>query len=151
MPVERALSVEEEQELDERFGRALEWIPVQQPQQADVLIAGLALIVEAVRAGQPLPPPLGELPLDELAADLGVLWGDELCRLAGWSWCYLTLESGTEGPAIVDPDRAAAVFPVHLLYRALTRPAQPHRVLELLEKITTGGAPVVPGRLVVLG
>ena len=143
MPVVRPLTDDEEAELTERFGSALGLVPVQND-DADFLIAGLNIVVEAVRAGRPVPRPR-----DELAADLGVLWGDELCRVAGWSWCYLTLESGAEGAAVCPPDRALAVMPVHFIHRAFTDATR--QPLALFRQLTSGSSTAPPGGLLLLG
>ena len=143
MPVVRPLTDDEEAELTQRFSSALMLVPVQ-GDDADFLIAGLNIVVEAVRAGRPVPRPR-----DELAADLGVLWGDELCRVAGWSWCYLTLESGTEGAAVCSADRALAVLPVHFIHRAFSDATR--QPLALFRKLADGSSTAPPGGLFLLG
>jgi len=143
VPVVRPLTPEEEAELTERFSAALSLIPVQ-GEDADFLIAGLNIVVDAVRAGRPVPRPK-----DELATDLGVLWGDELCRVAGWSWSYVTLESGTEGPAVTSPDQALMVMPVHFLHRAFTDESR--QPLGLFKQLIAGDTSAPPGGLLLLG
>ena len=143
MPVLRPLTDDEEAELTTRFAAALELLPVQS-EGADFLIAGLSLVVEAMRAGRPVPRPR-----DELATDLGVLWGDELCRVAGWSWTYLTLESGLEGPAVTPADQSLAVMPVHYIFRAVSDPQR--QPLHLFREIVAGNVTAPPGALMLLG
>jgi len=143
VPVVRPLTDAEEAELTERFTSALALVPVQ-GDDADFLIAGLGIVVEAVRAGRPVPRPR-----DELAADLGVLWGDELCRVAGWSWCYITLDSGTEGAAVCPPDQSLAVLPVHFIHRAFSDATR--QPLALFRQLTDGGSTAPPGGLLLLG
>jgi hypothetical protein len=143
MPVSRPLTDEEEAELTARFAAALELIPVQ-GDDADFLIAGLNIVVEAVRAGRPVPRPR-----DELAADLGVLWGDELCRVAGWSWCYMHLESGLEGAAVCPADHSLVVLPVHFIHRALTDESR--QPLGLFRQLTDGSLTAPPSSYLLLG
>ena len=143
MPVVRPLTAEEEAELTERFALALELIPVQ-GDSADFLIAGLHLVVEAVRAGRPVPRPL-----DELAVDLGVLWGDELCRVAGWTWCYLTDETGLEGPAVSPADQSVVVLPVHFIHRALSDDQR--QPLALFKQLTSGKLTAPPNTMLRVG
>ena len=143
MPIVRPLTDEEEAELTTRFSSALELIPVQGT-DADFLIAGLNIVVETVRAGREVPRPR-----DELAVDLGVLWGDELCRVAGWRWCYLVLESGLEGPAVCPEDQSLAVLPVHYIHRAFTDVQR--QPLQLFRKLIDEPVEAPPGALQLLG
>jgi hypothetical protein len=143
VPVLRPLTAEEEAELTERFALALSLIPVQ-GEDSDFLIAGLNIVVDAVRAGRPVPRPR-----DELATDLGVLWGDELCRVAGWSWSYMTLESGVEGPAVTSADRAMVVMPVHFIHRAFSD--ETRQPLGLFKQLVDGKSEAPPGGLLMFG
>lgn len=143
MPVVRPLTDAEEAELTERFTSALGLVPVQ-GDDADFLIAGLNIVVESVRAGRPVPRPR-----DELAADLGVLWGDELCRVAGWSWCYLILESGIEGAAVCPADQSLVVLPVHFIHRSFADATR--QPLALFRQLTDGESSAPPGGLLLLG
>ena len=143
MPVLRPLTEDEEAELTTRFAAALELIPVQ-GDDADFLIAGLNIVVEAVRAGRPVPRPR-----DELAADLGVLWGDELCRVAGWTWCHITLETGLEDAAVCPADQSLVVLPVHYIHRAFSDAER--QPLVLFRQILDGAVTAPPSTLLMLG
>ena len=132
MPVvERPLTAEEEAELDLLFSGALGLLPPVTEQGApDFLIGAVQLFVEAHRAGQG-----PEAAVEDLATAMGALWGDELCRVAGWQWCYLTFDGGLEGAAVCPPDRSLAVLPVHYLHRLLTRPALPNTCLDRFRRL----------------
>ena len=130
MPVERPLTAEEQEELDELFTLALGFLPIEQQEDPSFLIGALHLLVEEARAGR-----LQSVPLSDLATYGGVLWGDELCRLKGWSWCYLTFDGRLEGAAVVTPDRGQAVLPVHLVFRWLSDAQRPNRCLPLFEQL----------------
>ena len=144
--VERPLTPDEEAELDLLFSGALGLLPpIPDQSSPDFLIGAVHLLIEAVRAGQG-----PEAPLDDVATALGALWGDELCRVAGWSWCYLTYDSGLEGAAICPPDRGTALLPVHYLHRLLVRPELPNDCLPRFRALCRGEAlPTAgpPGRL----
>ena len=101
MPVERPLDEEEEAELERYFFMALELLPIDPTTQSEegFLIAACEMLINALRQGA--EPPEGASRSD-VALWLGVLWGEELCRLGGWNWIYLT-RTWLEGAAVVDP------------------------------------------------
>jgi hypothetical protein len=120
--VDRALTDEEEAELSVLLTMGLERVPLP-PEVEDIdevdpalLILGMADVVDALHAGEPLPEGLSR---EELAMALGALWGEELCRLAGWRWRYLQREDGLEGLIVAAPRKGFAVMPMSLLLGAL--------------------------------
>ncbi len=157
--IERPLTDEESAELDVRFTAGLELIPLPPgaspglgPAGEVVLSQGISALVDAVQSGadtSKLPP------MTELATTLGVVFGDELCRVADWSWVYLRFpdeseRGGLEGPAIVTPQRTHACMPVHMLYDALTgRGGDVGRLFEVLRggRLPTAG----PGAYQMIG
>ena len=122
--MDRPLTDEEEAELSVLLTMGLERVPL--PPEVDdidevdpaLLILGMADVVDALAAGQ--APPEG-LSRPELAMALGALWGEELCRLAGWRWAYFEGEDGLEGPIVAPPRKGWAVMPMRLLLDALER------------------------------
>lgn len=146
MPIERPLSAEEQEELDAYFTLALGYLPVAQQEDPSFLIAALHLLLEEARAGR-----FQHVPLDDLATYGGVLWGDELCRLLGWSWCYLTFEDGLEGAAVVCDDRSQVVLPIHLVYRWLTRTEAANDCQPLFERLSRQPEAPPPGGYLLIG
>lgn len=144
MPVERALNEQERLELSELFTCAVELVPL--PEGVDeiggadpgLLVAGVREVVEAVRAGAGLPV---ELEADDLAVWLGALWGDELCRVAGWEWAHLAFENGLATLAVVAPDRTHACLPFHFLYGLLTVREMENTVVALFDAVREGRLP----------
>jgi hypothetical protein len=151
VPVERPLTTEEQEELDGLFTLALGFLPIvtdadEAPDPA-LLIGALHLLLEEARAGR-----LAAVPADDLATYGGVLWGDELCRLKQWEWCYLTIEEGgLEGAAVVTPDRALAVLPIHLIYRWLSRPSAPNDCQPLFDRLVRQEVAAPPGEYLLVG
>ena len=127
MPAERPLTADEEQELDALIVTALELVPLpdgvalgdELPPEA--LIFAIDAAVDAARNGAQLSE---LLPLDEVAAALGALWADELCRRSGWGMVIATFGADEPEPfetlAVVKADRSAAVLPLALVGAALT-------------------------------
>ncbi|MEL6343381.1 MAG: hypothetical protein AAFV53_09615 [Myxococcota bacterium] len=142
MPVARPLSAEEEGELNQLFSAALGLLPVGEQSDPHFLIAAMQLLIEEVRAGRG-----PDLSAADLATQLGVVWGDELCRVAGWQWRYLTLDNGLEGVAVISEDRAFVALPIHFLHRLLTRADAENHCLSRFQQILARqlGTPV-PGR-----
>ena len=120
--MDRPLTAEEEAELSVLLTMGLERVPlppgVDDIDEVDpaLLILGMADVIDAVAAGEPLDEDLSR---PELAMALGALWGEELCRLAGWRWLYL--EGELEGPIVAPPRKGWAVLPMRLLLEALER------------------------------
>ena len=87
-PVARPLTDEEQAELSQLCEGALFLLPSPEDvgMSADDVDAGMlpkfvGVMAEAVRRGFELPITVST---DELAMRLGALYGDEICRLAGW-------------------------------------------------------------------
>ena len=155
MPTHRSLSEEEEQDLDSYLVMGLELVPlpegVDEIDQRDgsLLVLGIGALVEALRTGA--PPPDG-LDGSELATCLGVLLGEELCRVAGWSWVQLSFEDGFEGLAAVDSNHGLAMLPIHYVYGLLGDPELDNSIGVLFQMICRKETPdVSPGDWRILG
>ena len=117
MPTTRALTPEEEAELNTLYVEGEDFLEL--PEDLDLAgrLEALRLVVDQVRAGEELPEPYDEA--DELAYVLGTLWGRWVAERSGWAWTWLTLDDGFEGYAMVPEDEAYAVWPHHFLYGLL--------------------------------
>lgn len=134
MAVERPLDPDEEAELERYLLMALELLPVNPETQDDdgFLIAATEMLVNAIRQGAAPPDAVS---LEDIALWLGVLWGEELCRLGGWSWIYLITDNGLEGAAVVDQRRSRAVFPVYAMSNWMRPGAPVHASMQLLTQL----------------
>ncbi|MGC6507434.1 MAG: hypothetical protein ACON4U_03415 [Myxococcota bacterium] len=134
MPVERPLDDEEEAELERYFFMALELLPIDPTTQGEegFLIAACEMLINALRQGA--EPPDGASQSD-VALWLGVLWGEELCRLGGWNWIYLITDEGLEGAAVVDPRRSRAIFPIFAMSNWMQPNAPVHASMQLLTQL----------------
>ena len=84
------------------------------------------------------------------AYELGVLWGDQVVRAAGWSWAELCWQDGS-APAIVSPDRAHACFPTRFLADTIEG-ARAELVTLVFDRIRLGDLPrATPGSLAIVG
>ena len=87
----------------------LELLPVHpEIQQDGALVIAIHLVLDACRQGDEMPPGLDK---ETLLLCLGIVWGEELCRIAGWSWQYCVLGNGLEGPIVVDAYRQRSLGP----------------------------------------
>ena len=110
-PIERLLTPDEESELDELLHRALACVPIDPSQQEaqGALVVGLHMWIEHLRDN-----PADDADKVELLSMIGVLWGEELCRVANWDWCVMEMPNGFVGTAVVDDRRARICFPIQL-------------------------------------
>ena len=114
MPKVRPLSAEEESELDRYLIYAMELVPiVQEIQEEGFLIVATHLLIDNLRDDADLPSGVS---VEDAVVWLGVLWGEELCRLSSFGWLYVKLDSGFEGVAIVDENNSRVCFPIHVIH-----------------------------------
>ena len=108
-------------------------------------------IVRAIASALPDgTEPTSEDEQADLAFELGVLWGDQIVRTAGWEWMELSWETWS-APAIVSPDRAHACFPMRLIADAIETD-RPALVEQVFRRIRRGDLPdAEPGDLAVIG
>jgi hypothetical protein len=142
--VERPLDSEEEAELERYMLMALELLPVDPTTQSEegFLIAASEMLINAIRQGA--APPEG-VSLEDLALWLGVLWGEELCRLGGWSWIYLITDSGLEGIAVTDTRRSRVVFPIFAMAQWLKPGSPVHASMQLMTQLLKQRRVELPG------
>ena len=155
-PVARPLTDEEQAELSQLCEGALFLLPSPEDvgMSADDVDAGMlpkfvGVMAEAVRRGFELPITVST---DELAMRLGALYGDEISRLAGWEWEMLAYPNGLEALAVVSPDRALCVLPLHVVGRVMADTGVENILEGLFTSIVEGELPLAdPGRYVVIG
>ena len=155
-PVARPLTDEEEAELTELVSGALVLLPAPEDVGLDpdapapgMYPQFIGIMAEARRRGFELPFVVAD---EELALRLGALYGDELCRVAGWDWEMLSWPSGLETLAVVSPDRSVCVLPLDLVGRVIADPTVENVIEGVFGTVVRGEVPVVgAGRYVVLG
>lgn len=76
-----------------------------------------------------------------LAAALGTLWGEVICREFGWEWAWVR-EGDIESAGIVAPTRSHVVFPQPYFYNLLARRGRGPTSLELYNMIKSGTLPM---------
>ena len=144
VPTPRTLNQDEEAEIEQFLLMALEWVPLPQDvtdidaRDPALLVMGVSAVVDAVRSGEVLPEGVD---LGSLATGLGVLFGEELCRVVQWEWRYLVFDDGFEGLAVARSDGSLAVLPIHYLYGLLSEPEMDNTVGILFGMIRNGDTP----------
>ncbi len=78
----------------------------------------------------------------QIAIDLGALWGNALCAAAGWEWCSVSPEPDREVPAVCSPTRSHAVDPLQVAYAILESKSGTNNSLLLFNMIVAGDVPV---------
>lgn len=106
---ERAPNTEELEEIA-RFSReGIKTLGVDADDQPKSIITAIELYVEKQRL---TIQRASEEDYASLILSMAYLWGDQVCRAYGWKWMILIYGEG-EGKAIVSPDRAFFVYPLH--------------------------------------
>ena len=146
----RPLNSGEQSELDLNMVMALELIPIDPAQQEEgYLIAGIHMMIEALRLGDDLPVGVNA---NEIPVCLGVLWAEELCRIGRWEWAYATLDSGFEGACVHDPELSRICFPIHCIQRWIVDKEEENRAMQFFAQLCHPPKPALPkNALVVMG
>lgn len=85
-----------------------------------------------------------------LAATLGTLWGEVVCREFGWKWAWVRVDDA-EAAGIIAPIRSHVVFPQPYFYSLLAHRRQGPTSLELYNMIKSATFPVAePNSCIVL-
>ena len=79
--------------------------------------------------------------IEDLAIDLGCLWGQTVCDTIGWEWCFATI--GIENVfAVAPPNRSYVVAPMCFVQTQLQkRPPEDNTSLLLFNMIVGGSLP----------
>ena len=146
----RPLNSGEQSDLDLNMVMALELIPIDPNQQDEgFLVVGVHMMIEALRAGEALPVGVNA---DEIPVSLGVLWGEELCRMGSWEWAYACLDSGFEGACVHDPDLSRICFPIHCIQRWIVDKEEENRTMQLFAQLChPPRTPLAKNALIVMG
>lgn len=127
----RKLNDSEEVELDTLLISGLELLPIQQQNEERFVLLAVHLLLEAIRMGEPLPQNIDH---DDFCAQMGVVYGEQICMLLHWDWVYLTLGNSYEGAAVMNPERTKALFPIPTIHR-WTQQQNTNRCLVLFEEL----------------
>ena len=127
----RKLNPAEEAELDILLIAGLELLPVQRQNEERFVLLAVHLLLEAIRMGESPPR---EITHDDFCAQMGVVYGEQICMLLHWDWVYLTMGSVYEGAAVMNPERTMALFPIPSIHR-WTQHQNSNRCLVLFEEL----------------
>ncbi len=146
--IERPLDAEESAQLSALMSECFELLPL--PPGAVIggddsppamMVQAIATVVDAVRsqdAGLKGRDP------SQLAMLLGVAFGEELCRAAGWEWIMATPPGAPEPTlAVAAQDRSDVVFPMHCLGRLILSPEAPNDLVLLFAVVREARLPAV--------
>ena len=137
----RPLDAAEEQELDHFMTMGIEMLPVHPDIQQDgALVIAIHLVLDACRQGQGMPSGIDK---ETLLLCLGVVWGEELCRIAGWSWSYCQLANGLEGPIVVDEHCRRFCFPINCLAQWWEDKSEPESWLRFFTQLCMNPTPTL--------
>ena len=119
----------------------LELLPVHpEIQQDGALIIATHLVLDACRLGSEMPEGMDK---ETLLLCLGVVWGEELCRIAGWSWEYCKLPNGLEGPIVVDESRQRFCLPINCMAQWWEDKSEPETWLRFFTQLCMNSSPPI--------
>lgn len=83
--------------------------------EAKGVVEAIDAYVRQWQSGQRRLPP--SVDPDDVPYTLGSLWGEQVIGRFGWAWAMVTLheQDDARAPAVVSPDRAWAIYPIHFL------------------------------------
>lgn len=144
LPTERPLTDEEREAMAKVSETARQFIGAEGSPSR--IVERIAEFVEEVRQGRREEPKSQDVRLG-----LGVLWGEQVKTLAGWSWVHLTYPDGFASYALVPDDRSFACFPLNRLPEAF-RPNTTHTSLRVFDSIRNDALPArKPNAYLVIG
>ncbi|WP_150107464.1 hypothetical protein [Pedosphaera parvula] len=115
---ERPLQPVEEEDIQLSIKRGYKQLKLD-PNKASAVATQNAIaraLVQVFRAKKKPSPKT----IENLAINLGCLWGQTICDVLGWEWCYVTLdESGAY--AIVNSKRSHMVAPMEFILEQLQK------------------------------
>lgn len=131
-------------EIDEASERALSSLDSKKNAKPATVVAAIMARVDAMRE----PGNQNGCDLDTMAIDLGLLWGQMLCKAKGWEWRTLTYPDGDKSIAVCSPDLSHQVNPINFVFARVVDPSKPNTCLLLFNMIVAGKAPMAaPGSL----
>lgn len=131
------LTEEDRDAIDKCTRAGLAWLQIDsQAAHPDTVVKKIAEAIEAYRHERPkLAPEM----FQELWFQLGALWGEQICKVAGWEWRRVWTQQAQDALAVVSLKRHYAVYP-HANVRDLleSNERQPSDSIALYESIKTG-------------
>ena len=121
----------EEEELDGLLLSGLGILPIEDQSQPHFIFIAIHLLLEEIRKATVLPKGLS---IDDFCAQLGVVYGEQLCLTFGWDWIYLTITDRYEGIAVANPERNVVFFPIPNLFQ-WTKKSEQNRCMDLFTEI----------------
>jgi hypothetical protein len=140
----RALPMELAHEMSPARAAARRFAGVTDSAPAEEVVRSIEWALERAPANR------SEDEIADLAYELGVLWGDQVVRAAGWQWAEVVWDDGS-APAIVSPNRTHACFPSRFLADAIEG-TRTGLVTRVFARIRAGDLPVArAGALAIVG
>lgn len=123
-------------EIEESAARAHQTLQLRYIRQPVKLAHAVHDAIDALRARK-----AKKKEKEQFAIECGALWGQALCKAAGWEWRRLELESGEADYAVCSPDGSLAVLPLRVVFDLVMHPRTENNSLLLFNMITSGNTP----------
>jgi hypothetical protein len=134
---ERPLQPVEEEDIQLSIKRGYKHLNLS-PEKTSIekVQTGIALALEEVLSSEKRPTPKA---IEDLAINLGSLWGQTICDCLGWEWSYVTLdENGAY--AVVSPNRSHMVAPMDFILEQLQNQSAEENTSLILYKMLKAGS-----------
>jgi hypothetical protein len=134
---ERPLQPVEEEDIQLSIRRGYKYLNLSSEKASTEKVqSAIALALEEVLSSEKKPTPKT---IEDLAINLGSLWGQTICDSLGWEWGYVTLdENGTY--AVVSPNRSHMVAPMDFILEQLQNQSAEENTSLVLYKMLTAGS-----------
>jgi hypothetical protein len=115
---ERPLPADVAKEIDEAARRASATLKLTAKSTPAATLEAILAAVDREMSKRKRPP---QSEAEDLALDLGCLWAQTVCDIAGWQWCELKYPERPVTYAIVNPDRSRAIVPMAYMARQINQ------------------------------
>jgi len=102
----------------------------------DAVVAAIKTKIEELRKHG-----VGEDAAIALAFPLGYLYGEQLRKVVGWDWSYVTQDKGFESYGVVSPDKAFVCYTIKCVHDLLLDSAKENSSRLLFNMIKAGKIP----------
>jgi hypothetical protein len=134
---ERPLQPVEEEDIQISIKRGYKYLKLDpRKTSAEKAQAAIAHALDEVFLSNKKPTPKA---IEDLAMNLGSLWGQTICDSLGWEWGYVTLdENGAY--AVVSPNRSHMVAPMDFILEQLQNQSAEENTSLILYKMLKAGS-----------
>lgn len=136
---DRPLELAEEKDIRLAVGRGYKWLKLKRGRTTPMQVQ--EAILKTIDSVMDSKKKMTARAIENLAINLGCLWGQTVCDEIGWEWCFATI--GDENVfAVAPPNRSYVVAPMGFVQTQLQkRPPEDNTSLLLFNMVVGGSLP----------